>query len=340
MQLTQHPEYQRVYLPINDAAQRCQQAIANWKAHNDTISVPVYSLHWTYESARSFVRSLSNLFQAYNRILWRHFHYCRQCGGQCCVMDASDVRPFDLLALALLDQSVPSLPENITATGRQCLYLSHQRCSWPAEWGTIKCWSFYCLGVGPWQPGSSIGQLRAAITAELQVVVRDLLPPALRSYEAAHGVSLADTLDDPVYFAHTVHNALSAIFVAPFDEYYPIIHPSNTNNDQQTLVHTITTIQMEDTPDDISAFIAEAAEQICECPLSAPPELTISSDQFLQDLESLQWIIEGQPSHTPELLQAIYLRYINAPAPATGEAPTLWYRMRTHLLELSSASTL
>lgn len=180
MKLIMHPEFASVYQQNQYISQRCRQAIAQWRMRNDPISVPTYSLHWTYASAQAFTRALSLLFQAYNRILWHNFHYCRQCGGQCCVADASSVRLFDQLAIALLDCSAPTLPETITATGRQCIYLSHGQCSWPDEWRTIKCWSFYCLGVGPRKPGSSISTLRGAITTELQQLVRTQLPPETR----------------------------------------------------------------------------------------------------------------------------------------------------------------
>ena len=206
MRLTQHPEYQRVYLNNNEVALRCQLAIESWKMNNNVVVVPDYELDWTYESAQSFVSSLSQLFQAYNDVLWNKFHYCRRCGGQCCVVDASNVRAFDLLAIALLDLPTPVLANPITANERECIYLSNRRCTWPDKWRTIKCWSFYCLGVGPRKPDDSVGKLYAAITTELQQVVRSHLPDQLLKYETVHGVSLTDYLDDPVRFSDELHN--------------------------------------------------------------------------------------------------------------------------------------
>ena len=332
MKLTQHSEYQRVYIANEEAFHRCQHAIAQWRTQRDSIAVPAYGLIWTYEYAQVFVHELSALFQEYNRILWSGFHYCRQCGGQCCVVDASNVQPFDLLAIALLDRSAPALPENISTSGRQCIYLVNRQCSWPAEWRTIKCWSFYCLGPGPWQPGASISELRGAITRELQQLVRTRLPLPLQRYEAIQGITLADSLDDPVAFSETLHTAISAIFVAPLSESYPIIDPQLNNNNDNTppeLRDTLTTNLLLD--DQVAVFIAETVEEVCETPPSVPTELSISVEQLLQDLETLQWITEGHPSHEALLLQEMYHHYANAPAPKSKEPPSIWYRMRDYL---------
>ncbi len=322
-----------MYVYNKEASQRCQQAIAQWKASDDIIPVAGYSFNWTYESARLFVRALSQLFQEYNRVLWQSVHYCRQCGGQCCVVDASDVRPFDLMAVALLDLLAPSLPDQITAGGRACIYLSNHRCSWPQEWRTIKCWSFYCLGVGPWKPGASIGQLRGAIIDELQRVVRACLPDQLREYEAVHGVALADYLDDPVGFSDALHNAIGEIFVRPFNTFYSIsdINEAGSRNGSHIQKDAALSLLLDD---EVSAFIAEAAEQLCEYPPAVPEGLEVSAERFLADLELLQWIIEGRPSDGPKLLEEMYRRYANASAPREGEAPTIWYRMREQCLKM------
>ncbi|MBO0789700.1 MAG: hypothetical protein J2P36_01970 [Ktedonobacteraceae bacterium] len=328
MKLTQHPEYQNVYLYDEKAFQHVHEAIIRWKANEDVIPAPDYSLHWTYESTRSFVLSLSRLFQEYNRVIWDRFHYCRQCGGQCCIAGASDARPFDLIAISLLNQSTPRLQENITAQGRECIYLSNRRCSWPSEWRPIKCWSFYCLGAGPWKADASIGELRSAIATDLQQVVRDLLPTQLQRYEAVHGISLASYLDDPLSFSDALQRALFKIFVEPFNKLYPII--------DRGLASQRNAVQTQDTRiDDSLTFIAEIAEQVYEGPPVVPKELGVSPEQLLEDLESLQWITEGQPPHRPRLLKEMYLRYAKAPAPKSGEEPTIWYRMRNHLLKAS-----
>ena len=101
--------------------QRCRQVVEVWRADGEPISMPEVDLCWTYERARAFVRSLVHMFQAYNRVLWEQFPYCRACGGGCCVLDASRVGPFDGLALALLDLPLPALPDRIAAHERECI---------------------------------------------------------------------------------------------------------------------------------------------------------------------------------------------------------------------------
>ncbi|HEY4386487.1 MAG TPA: hypothetical protein VGN34_18680 [Ktedonobacteraceae bacterium] len=345
MKLTQHSEYQGVYLYNQEAFQRCQAAIAQWKEHNDIISVPAYSLQWTYASTQSFVRALSQLFHEYNRIIWEDFNYCRQCSGQCCVSGASNVRPFDLIAVALLDRTIPVLQDNITARGRECIYLSNRRCSWPDEWRTIKCWSFYCLGPGPWRANASISEMRGEIADKLQRLVRASLPEQLRIYEEVRGIVLADYLDEPLSFSNELHNALSEIFVDPLIERYsamampPVImtieetHTHNTLSKTNSRQRDISLLPLFD--DKILAFITEAVEQIYEHEMVVPEELmNIDPAQFLEDLESLQWIIEGHPSQRSKLLKEMSLRYANAPAPGEHENPTLWYRMRDAIFTL------
>lgn len=329
MKLTRHPEYQHVYVSNGDAAARCQEAVAAWKINSDTIDVPDYALQWTYESAQTFVQQLSQLFQAYNQVLWKTFHYCRECGGQCCVVDASNVRAFDLLAIALLDLQAPVLPTNITARERECIYLMNHRCSWPEAWRTIKCWSFYCLGVSPRQPDDSIGKLYIAITRELQHIVCKHLPNQLRQYEHVHGVLLTDYLDDPVRFSDKLHIALDEIFIAPLAKRYPII-------DIQERQHSFIdgTEHVSDGIDEILATIADVAEQVSEYPISLLTTLRISPEQVLSDLESLQWIVEGHPSNSQQMLQDIYGRYADSSIDDGSEAGVILSEMCRLLLRI------
>jgi hypothetical protein len=332
MKLTQHSEYRTIYLSNNAAFERCRDAVTQWKVGNDTLIVARYALQWTYESARSFILELSQLFQEYNRVLWEMFHYCRQCGGQCCVTGASHVRAFDLLAIALLDRSVPLLSENVTARERQCIYLSQQRCSWPEEWRTIKCWSFYCLGVGPWQPGMSLNALRHPIIAELQRVVHAFLPVQLRSYEAVNQIILTDYLDDPVRFAEELQQALFEIFVSPLNEVYSFLETQDIDDRRLSQTRMTSSFMLDD---NASAFLAEAVEQICENQPEVPMGLDISTEQLLEDLEMLVWVVEGHPAHEQKILTELYRRYANAPAPEEGVEPTIWYLMRDFILNLS-----
>ncbi|HTK08364.1 MAG TPA: hypothetical protein VL485_14435 [Ktedonobacteraceae bacterium] len=341
MKLIQHAEYQGVYLYNQEAFQRCQAAIAQWKERNDSIAVPAYSLQWTYASTQVFVRALSQLFHEYNRIIWEDFNYCRQCGGQCCVSGASNVRPFDFIAVALLDKAIPVLQDNITAWDRECIYLSNHRCSWPDEWRTIKCWSFYCLGAGPWRADASISEMRGEIADKLQRLMRASLPPQLRTYEEVQNIVLADYLDEPLSFANALHNALGEIFVAPFSERYPALAmpPITTTVEDHNMLSKASSRQRDIAllplfDEKVAAFIAEAIEQIYEHEIAVPEELNIDATQFLEDLESLQWIIEGHPSQQSKLLKEMSLRYANAPAPGDQEKSTLWYRMRDVIFTL------
>ena len=303
MKLTQHPEYQRLYVPNGDMAVRCQEAVARWKVNNDIIDVPELGFQWKYESAQAFIQQLSQLFQAYNQVLWKTFHYCRECGGQCCVVDASNVRTFDLLAIALLDVQAPVLPTSITARERECIYLLNHRCSWPEAWRTIKCWSFYCLGVGPRKPDDSVGKLYTAITRELQYVVRKHLPYQLQQYELVRSVLLTDYLDDPVRFSDELHVALEEIFVNPLAKQYLIVDIHNSPHPTDKLENADYDV------DEVLATIAEVAEQVSEYPLTLLTQTRISPEQVLADLETLQWIIEGHPSQSRQMVQDMYTHY-------------------------------
>jgi hypothetical protein len=336
MKLAKHTEYQSVYVTNNAAFERCREAIVRWRVSNDTLVVPYYALNWTYGSARAFVSALSQLFQAYNHVLWQTFHYCQQCGGQCCVAGASYAPAFDMLALALLDHSVPILPENITARERECIYLAHRRCSWPEEWRTIKCWSFYCLGPVTWQAGVTRIEMYRPIIAELQRVVCALLPTELRVYEIVHNLSLADSLDDPIKFSEVLHQALFEIFVGPLNEVHPFLE--TPENGALHASGTVQDINVSDSflfSENVSAFITEVVERACEFPPQVPEDLDISVEQLLEDLELLLWIIEGRPSHTQRLLTEIAQRYINAPAPEKGAEPSVWYCVRDAVAQLS-----
>ena len=332
MELTQHPEYRTVYLHHQETDRHCRDAVATWHADGRPFSVDKYALLWTPDSALEFVYALSALFQQYNRVLWEHFSYCAQCGGQCCVVDASDIRPFDLIAIALLDEAAPSLPARIDAGTRACIYLDGMQCTWPTTWRTIKCWSFYCLGSGPWDSSASLGELYSAVTHRLQEVVAVNLPDQLRAYEAITGESLAEYLDDPVAFANAMHVALAEIFIAPLHARYPLFDlaaqqakPASAH--QRSLTADIFLV---DNPVDIDvmSFISEAMEESMESPSAAPAAVDSSADQLLVDLEALAWLIEGQPANGPTLLTEILSRYENAPAPQANERESVWYRMR------------
>lgn len=327
MQLSQHPEFDALYLYHQQIDRGCRAAVAAWVTSDDTVVVDQYRVRWTPASARLFVQSLSHLFQEYNRVLWQGFHYCQQCGGQCCVRDASDVRPFDLIAVALLDASPPVLPAQIDTSARGCIYLNGTQCTWPTTWRTIKCWSFYCLGSGPWDETASIGELYSAVTSELRRVVAQNLPEELRVYEAVTGDSLIDYLDDPVSFSNAVHAALATIFVNPFHARYPFFDLATQQAKPATgrISSMTANIHLED--EDALSLIVAMMEEAVEASSPIPPGVKSSPDQLLADLETLAWIVEGTPASGPKLLREMFDRYDSVPAPKPGERPTIWQRM-------------
>jgi hypothetical protein len=84
----------------------------------------------------------------------------------------------------------------------------------------------------------------------------------------------------------------------------------------------------------VLAFIAEIAEQVWEDPPPVPEGLDVSSEQLLEDLTLLEWIMLGHPGHGAKLLKELYFRYSAAPAPKKGKSASIWYRMRNHMLHL------
>jgi transposase-like protein len=82
------------------------------------------------------------------------------------------------------------------------------------------------------------------------------------------------------------------------------------------------------------AFVAQAADKVLKNPPAVPQGLTISVDQFLEDLMLLEWIMLGHPGHGERLLEQLYTRYAAAPAPKKGRRASIWYRMRNHILHL------
>lgn len=332
MEVVAHPEYHAVYIHNGDAAEKCQNAVAQWRADGTPIPAKTYELSWTVESARAFVADLATMFQAYNRVLWEQFSYCPTCGGQCCVVDASDIRAFDLIAVALLDEKAPTLAHRVETTPGGCIYLSGQRCTWPDAWRTIKCWSFYCLGSGPWSPDTSLHEQYSAVTEALQQVVQAHLPTPLHRYEHVHGASLVAALDDPVDFAHGLHRAIDALFVAPFHERYPLF-----DRQTQTVPVGSTRRANQGAPialldADIFAFIGEATEEISQWVDSSQSEKSpVDLEQMLADLETLEWILMGRPAHSRNLLTEMWQRYAGIPLPDNAARTSLAADMRRHL---------
>jgi hypothetical protein len=243
------------------------------------------------------------LFHAYNRVMWEHFPYCHACGGQCCVVDASDVRTFDLLAMALLGETPPILPERINAGRRSCIYLTtadgRPHCSWPARWRTIKCWSFYCLGSKPLANGTDVAESYRALTSALTAVVEARLPEPLRRYERLTNETLSARLEDPVDFSNALHRALAAIFVDPFLKCYAI---SNPLAEPQAAMPNLTLLE-----DDVAGFIAAALAELGE--ESDNPTVALPlQEQLWDDLATLAWIVESRPATARRQLRELEQR--------------------------------
>ena len=114
MRLITHPEY-RDYLQDRGTDRRYRAAVAAWRESGEPIPVEEYSLRWTFTGLQAFVDSLAHLFLDFNRVLWEQFPYCPRCAGGCCVSGATQVHPFDSIALAVQGHSVPALPDEIQA---------------------------------------------------------------------------------------------------------------------------------------------------------------------------------------------------------------------------------
>lgn len=315
MECSRHPEY-RAYVRDLEHSQRCRQAVEAWRASGEPVVAGRYALCWTFERALGFVGALGRLFHAYNAVLWERFPYCPRCFGGCCVLSATQVGTFDLLALAMLETPYPVLPQRIRAGAWDCIYLAARGCAWPAAWRPIKCWAFYC----------ALGEPAGDLVAQLRQVVRDLLPGALRAYEEVERKALLDRLEDPVVFARALNEALVDVFVAPLGERCPAIAES-TPDDRAG--HSPESLRA-----DLLAAIGEIAQQAC---LASWPVLEGSEPadaQLLADLETLEWIVVGHPQDGAERLHEMGGRYASARPPRDSEAATVCYRMRCQVSRL------
>lgn len=325
MKLEQHPEYIQSCLDRETVA-RCKKAVEAWKAEGAPLEVPAYGLFWTPASALGLVRALQTLFRAYNRVLWEQFPYCPACGGQCCVNEASHVGPFDGLAMGLLGVSLPDLAPHLAVTERACIYLDGRACALPAEWRTIKCWSFFCLG-GLWDPAVPLGERYDELAAALRAVLDAQLPAALRCYEQVRGDRLVEHVHDPADLAGALEDALWEILVGPLHARYPLLDPQGSDRSTGQ-------VDVETLDDALLAFIAEAMEWVLVDAPPAPEGLPVSAAQLLEDLETLEWIVVGRPTHGARLLREMGARYAGAPGPADGERPSIGYGMRMAIAQL------
>ena len=228
MQLTHHPDYP-TYVQDRELDQQVRNAVAAWEVGPEPASADELSRRWTFAQAQEFAHKLSRLAQEYNRVLWERFPYCRQCGGECCVVDAVHLDVFDSVMLALLGESFPKLPAEIDATARDCIYRTATGCAWPAVWKPAECWTYYCLGRSGselpryWHPADPSDGRYAAIAEELTGMLIEFMPYALREYEIIWDDPLEAYIGDPLDFTDVLNDALFEVFIWPFDHRYPII---------------------------------------------------------------------------------------------------------------------
>jgi transposase-like protein len=83
-------------------------------------------------------------------------------------------------------------------------------------------------------------------------------------------------------------------------------------------------------------LIAALGTRALEHPAPVPWELPgMTVDQFLEDLDTVEWLVKSMPSSGQAQLQALATRYQGAPPPTIGKKATMWYRMRLLTLDWS-----
>ncbi|MCA1705020.1 MAG: transposase [Actinobacteria bacterium] len=83
-------------------------------------------------------------------------------------------------------------------------------------------------------------------------------------------------------------------------------------------------------------LVAALGTRALQHPDPVPWELaSLTVDQFLEDLATLEWIIQGMPAEGQAQIAALAARYQGAPPPAQGHKATMWYRLRLLTLDWS-----
>jgi len=318
--VNQHPEFAK-HRAHGERAEEYWRAVASWRESGESL-LGGEGRAWTVGQARGAMEALAELFGAYNRVLWHHFPYCRQCLGGCCVVDAADLKRMDYVALALMEEPLPQRPARSPVNERACIYLTPQGCSWPVTWRPVKCAAFYCLGSGQWRLDAADARYEE-ITQALRRAVGEHLP-SLAQYVALDEQALLDLLPDPVAFADALAARMDKTLLAALHTRYPALVPERSAGAHAD----------EDPSAAALAFIAEAVEEVYAEPPPAPDSLPLSAEQLLEDLETLQWVLLGGPARGEALLAQMAKRYALVPPPAVGEAPSLWFRMRQQVERL------
>lgn len=83
-------------------------------------------------------------------------------------------------------------------------------------------------------------------------------------------------------------------------------------------------------------LIARLGTQALEHPDPVPLGLAhLTLDQFLEDLDTLEWIVKSVPADGHLQLERLWERYRLAPPPTYGHRATMWYRFRQLALDWS-----
>jgi len=83
-------------------------------------------------------------------------------------------------------------------------------------------------------------------------------------------------------------------------------------------------------------LVAQLGTKALEHPDRVPGELTaLTVDQFLEDLQDVEWIIKSLPANGQQQLDALAARYQAAPPPPQEHRASMWYRMRLLTLDWS-----
>jgi hypothetical protein len=304
MNTPEHSEYAS-YLKERSNFNLFQQAIDAWIDSGEVLLVEAYSFAWSYNEAKDLTRSLSQMMQAYNCVLYEQLPYCAPCGGRCCGVGAVHVSRFDLLALALLDLQYPDLSNRTQISARDCIYQTFAGCSWPAEWRTMKCWLFYCLGDGDWNLTDAVDKRYQEVARNLEPVVAELLPAPVRRYGEENKIHFDTNLCDPLKFAHQLESALDDILAIPLLEQYGYrvsqqIGEYKVGEVGNEGIHLEALLAEER----ISRLIAEIVDQ-----LEIRPEIDLDKDQIFADLERIEWIGLGKPHKALDLLEQMKTRY-------------------------------
>jgi hypothetical protein len=162
---------------------------------------------------------------------------------------------------------------------------------------------------------------RRALTKALEQVVRDLLPDALRRYEAFWDESLVVYLSDPIDFTEVLNEALFDILIQPFSaRYLAMDEDVSRRRVQDVRARRDIAVHGLQQKDDVLALIAEAMGQ----------NTGALSEQLLADLETLEWIVLGQPADGAKCLAEMRRRYAHPPTVDETEEERATIRQRVN----------